>query len=299
MPDVPPLRSLLFVPGSRADRVAKALAGPADAVIIDLEAAITRHEAPRARAIVRDALDGHGAGDGHLLVRVSGVDEDDFPLDLEAAVHPRLCAVVLPQVSGVDDVRRADAALAALEADRGLQPGSIALLPLLETAGSVRAAWEIATSAARIAYLGVATARGGDLARSIGYRWTPAGHETLFLRSKVLLDVRAAGVANPTCGVWADIADLDGLRRYAEECQDLGYEGLLVIHPSHVPVVNDVFTPTADEIAEWQEVLDAMAEAEAAGAGAIRVRGQLVDAAHVATARQQLDRAERLGLNRS
>jgi citrate lyase subunit beta / citryl-CoA lyase len=117
MPDVPPLRSLLFVPGSRADRVAKALAGPADAVIIDLEAAITRHEAPRARAIVRDALDGHGAGDGHLLVRVSGVDEVDFTLDLEAAVHPQLCAVVLPQVSGIDDVRRADAALAAWEAD--------------------------------------------------------------------------------------------------------------------------------------------------------------------------------------
>jgi citrate lyase subunit beta/citryl-CoA lyase len=103
-------------------------------------------------------------------------------------------------------------------------------------------------------------------------------------------------VFNPLSGIWGVIDDLYGLRAFAEHSRDLGYEGLMCIHPSHVPVIHAVFTPTEAEIAHWRAVIDAMARAEAAGIAAIRLEGRLVDVAHVHTARRNLERAARLGV---
>ena len=144
--------------------------------------------------------------------------------------------------------------------------------------------------------MGGATSRGGDLARSIGFRFSAEGKETLFLRSKVLVDVRAAGIPNPISGLWGRVDDLEGLRAFAEESRDLGYEGLMTIHPKQVPIVNAIFSPSAEEIGEWRRIIEAMKLAEREGKGAIRFDGRLIDAAHVETARQQLERARRLGL---
>jgi citrate lyase subunit beta/citryl-CoA lyase len=130
----------------------------------------------------------------------------------------------------------------------------------------------------------------------MGYRWSEEGTETLHFRSKVLLDVRAAGVENPLSGMWGDVADLDGLRRLAHQTAGLGYEGMMVIHPTHVPVVNEIFSPSAGEIAEWQETLRVMEAATEEGRGVTTIAGQVVDEAHVLTARQQLRRAARWGL---
>ena len=107
--------------------------------------------------------------------------------------------------------------------------------------------------------------------------------------------MRAAGVPNPLSGLWGVIDDLDGLAVFATRTRDLGYEGMMVIHPSHLPIVNAAFTPTPDEIAGWRRIVAAMAEAEDAGSGAIRLDGRLIDVAHVHTARRELARAERLG----
>ncbi|HEX7096190.1 MAG TPA: hypothetical protein VF183_09920, partial [Acidimicrobiales bacterium] len=116
------------------------------------------------------------------------------------------------------------------------------------------------------------------------------------IRSKVLVDVRAAGVPNPLSGMWGDVADLDGLARFAQQTAQLGYEGMMVIHPTHVPVVNEIFSPTAEDIEEWSAVIAAMDDAAADGRGAIRFRGQLIDEAHVKTAHQGLARARAFGL---
>ena len=160
----------------------------------------------------------------------------------------------------------------------------------------MRSAYEIARASARVAYMGGATSRAGDLTRSLGYRWTPEGKETLFLRSKVLVDVRAAGVANPLSGLWGAVDDSDGLLAFARQSRDLGYEGLMVIHPSHLAIVNEIFSPAEDEIAEWRRIIEAMQAAEEEGRGAIRLEGRLIDAAHVVTARQGLARARALGV---
>jgi citrate lyase subunit beta/citryl-CoA lyase len=130
----------------------------------------------------------------------------------------------------------------------------------------------------------------------MGYRWTPLGLETLYFRSKVLLDVRAAGVPNPLSGMWGDVEDLVGLRALADQTRDLGYAGMMVIHPTHVAVVNEVFSPAEDDVVLWREILTAMGEAAGRGRGAIRLRGEIVDEAHVKTAQEGLARAREFGL---
>ena len=286
-----PVRSLLFVPANREDRMHKALTVGADAVILDLESAIPRGEAIVARRMVRDLLDAHRPPRPAVFVRVSEIDSTDFDADLEACAHDHLAGVVLPQVTGPDDVRRAAAAL-----DRVDPQGRIVLFPLVETARAVREAYEIACASERIAYFGGGVSRDGDIARSIGYRWTPEGTETLYMRSKVLIDSRAAGIVNPVTGIWGSVDDLDGLRAFAQQSRDLGYEGLQCIHPKHLPIIHEIFTPSAADIAHWQHVIAVMDEAEQRGSAAIRLDGRLVDVAHVKTAHKNLERARRLGL---
>ncbi|SPL99432.1 Citrate lyase beta chain [[Actinomadura] parvosata subsp. kistnae] len=288
----PPLRSLLFVPGTRTGWLAKAEAAGADAAILDLEDAVPPDGKAAARAAVAEAV-ANTTGDLALLVRVNPLDGWAGAEDLRAVAHPHLTAVVLPKVHGPDDVRLADRLLSWCEREHGLPDGHIALVPLLESAAALREAYEIARAAPRVAYLGAVTGKGGDVERAVGYRWSPSGTETLALRARVLLDARAAGVPCPVAGLWTDIADLDGLRAFAEQNRSLGYEGMIVIHPSHVPVINEVFSPTPEELARYERLLAAMEQAQASGAGAIVFEGDMVDEAMAARARAALHRARR------
>lgn len=291
-----PVRSLLFVPGDRTDWMPKATASGADAVVFDLEGSLPPAGKDEGRRAVRRLLDQVSDDGPAVLVRVNDVRSEEFRRDLDVIVGERLAGVLLPQVAGIDDVLETDAALADVESRRGLVEGSVLLDPLMETPQALRTAFEIASSCDRIAYMGAGISKRGDIARTMGYVWSEEGLETLFFRSKVLLDVRAAGVPNPLSGMWGDVADLDGLRRFASSTRGLGYEGMMVIHPSHVPVVNEVFSPPREELDLWKEILVAMDEAHAEGRGVIRLRGEVVDEAHVHTARQELARAERLGI---
>ncbi|WP_419849623.1 HpcH/HpaI aldolase/citrate lyase family protein [Candidatus Poriferisocius sp.] len=285
--DPPPIRSLLFVPANRADRMQKALASDADGVVFDLESAITRGTAGEARANVCHALESHTPDQPAVFVRVSAVGTVDFASDLDACLHPSLTAVMLPQVTGPEEVAATDSALKSTDAR---------IMPLVETASAVQRAYELATASDRVAYMGGATSRQGDLARSIGYEWTPEGTETLYLRQKVLIDVRSAGVPNPLSGLWGTIDDLDGLTHFAQQTRQFGYEGMMIIHPSHIPIVNQIFSPTPEDIAAWRRLIAAVEEADIQGIGAFRHEGRLIDHAHLLTARQNLSRAERLGL---
>jgi citrate lyase subunit beta/citryl-CoA lyase len=116
------------------------------------------------------------------------------------------------------------------------------------------------------------------------------------LRSQVLLNVRAAHVRHPISGTWGLIDDLDGLEHFATQTKSLGYEGMMAIHPAQVPIINQVFSPSAADIDRWRETIAAMEEARTRGIGAVRVRGRLVDEAHVKSAHVGLRYAEELGL---
>ncbi len=285
------LRSALFTPGHRADRVAKARDSGADAVILDLEDAVPAAARASARDQVR-ARTGQpaGAGGPRWCVRVNPAGSADIGPDLDAAVGPGLLAVLLPKVSGPQDVCELDAELTRRESAAGLAAGQIRIWPLLESAAAVVRADLIAAASPRVAYLGGGTSDGGDLAASVGFTWTADGWETLYLRSKVLLDARAAGVPHPMTGVVTELSDPSVVWRFARQSRQLGYEGLMAIHPSQVPVANAVFGSTPDERARAAATLAALEEAERSGQGATRHAGRMVDAAMRSAAERVLSR---------
>jgi citrate lyase subunit beta/citryl-CoA lyase len=291
-----PLRSVLFVPGHRQRWIEPARASGADGIIFDLEDAVPLPEIKAARAVVREAIETHGNSGPALIVRVGPAGSEALDADLDAVVYPGLAGIAVPLVSTPEEIKAVDRRLDELEAERGMPVGSTIVWPIIETAMAARFSFEIAAASDRVAYMGGGTSRQGDIARSIGFRWSPEGSETMVLRSWVVLNVRAAGVPFPISGMWSVIDDFDGLRAFAEQSRSLGYAGLMAIHPTHIAIINEVFTPTVEEIERWQEVIRVMREAQANGVGAIRMYGQLVDEADIKTAEVGLEHAKRFGL---
>ena len=160
----------------------------------------------------------------------------------------------------------------------------------------MRNVYEIVTQCRRVTQVTLAAGPGGDAARAIGYAWSREGTETLYLRAKVLLDARAAGVQYPTISSWWNIKDLEGLERDAKWNRQLGYRGQTVMHPSHVPIVNAVFTPSEEEIAFHKGLIEAMEDAQRKGIAAVTYKGDMVDEAMLKTSRELLDFARSIGV---
>ncbi|MDZ7378372.1 MAG: CoA ester lyase [candidate division KSB1 bacterium] len=291
-----PLRSVLYVPGNKEDWMRKAPRYGADALILDLEDSVPENAKAAARPLVRRMLEELGAAGQTVFVRVNSLATGLTGEDLEAVTCPALYGVVLPKVQGPADVVEVDVLLKFFERKAGMAVGAICINPALETAQGIRCAYDIAMASERVAHMGGSGGKGGDTARSIGFQWTPEGLETLFVKSKVLVDARAAGVQYPLSGGWMDIHHLEGLRTLAIQLRQLGYTGMELIHPSHVPVVNDVFTPTREEIAHWQGLIQAMEDCRRQGSAAVTYAGDMVDAAHEETARTMLARVKEWGL---
>ena len=208
----------------------------------------------------------------------------------------------MPKITGPADVHAADAILRCVEVELGIDVGSTLLYPILETASAIRNAYEIAMASERVAYMGGAVSRFGDICADIGFRWTRDGTETLFIREKVLIDARAAGIRYPISGMWGGANDdLEGLREWLTELRDIGYFGMMMGNKEHVPIVNAAFTPTPEEVAYWRELDRLTREAEAADERVIygdanQGEGHEVHIAHVATARKLLVWARELGV---
>jgi citrate lyase subunit beta / citryl-CoA lyase len=280
----PRVRSALFVPGSRGDLLERAHERGADALLVDLEDSVVADQLDAARARVGAWIrDRPATGHPVACVRIRPLDEGQLDDDLDAVVHPGLTAVLVPKVVHEDDVVRVAEALAFHEGRRGLARGAVRIWPLVETAVAIQRSDRIARASERIAYMGGGTSRQGDIARALGFRWSAGGEETLYLRSKVLVDVRAAEVPNPISGLVSTLDGTADLEAFARQSRALGYEGVMVIHPSQVPLVNAVFSPTDEERRDAREVLAALADAEARGLGAITHRGRMIDRANIET----------------
>src|SRR4030095_455504 len=144
--------------------------------------------------------------------------------------------------------------------------------------------------------VGLAAGPGGDAARAIGYQWTKEGTETLFFRSQAVLDAPALATQSRTISSWWNIKELEGLERDARWNRQLGFRGQTVMHPSHVPIVNRVFTPTTDEIEFYKGLIQAMEDATRKGIAAVTYKGDMVDEAMVKTSRELLAFAKSIGL---
>ena len=273
------LRSLLFVPGDRPDRMEKALAAGADAVILDLEDSVVPANKPEARRAVADFLTAHQTAP--LWVRINPLGGPEADKDLAAIVTGRPDGIVLPKAEGGASVSD----LAHRLTERGNVTAMIlaiatetpAAIFSLGTYGGVKRLAGLSWGAEDLpAAVGAASAREDD------GRYTPPYE---LARSLTLFGAAAAGVA-PIETVFPDFRSLDGLAAYCARARRDGFTGMLAIHPSQVAVINAAFTPTEEEIAHARAIVAAF-EANP-GAGALSLDGRMIDRPHLVQAQRLL-----------
>lgn len=287
-----PMRSWLFAPGDSEKKMAKAADSAADIVLFDLEDAVAPENKPEARTLVRAMLASRAAGCARLWVRVNPLDGPHTLSDLAAVMPARPGGIMLPKAQGRQDMERLDHYLSALEVANGIAQGTTPVIALVtETAESM-----FHTGSYKGAPRVVAMSWGAeDLADSIGAsaNRNPDGSYGFtyeLARSLCLLGAASAGVAAIET-IQADFRDLEGLKARAEKVRRDGFAGMLAIHPAQVDVINAAFTPSEDELAEAQAIVDLFAANP--GAGTLGYKGGMLDRPHLSRALQLLGRAGR------
>jgi len=280
-------RSWLFAPGDSDKKMDKAAGGPADIVLLDLEDAVAPENKPLARTMIADFLQRNAAGRERLWVRVNPLDGPHTLADLAAVMPGRPGGIMLPKARGREDVETLDKYLSALEVANNIEQGSTKVIVLVtETAEGM-----LNTGVYKGAPRTVALSWGAeDLADDLGCsdNRNPDGSYSFtfeLARTMCLLGAATAGVLAIET-IQGDFKDLDGLRKRAEKVRRDGYRGMLAIHPAQVDVINAAFTPTAEEIAAAQEIVDLFAANP--GVGTIGHKGAMLDRPHLSRAQALL-----------
>jgi len=276
------IRSALFTPGTEASRLRKAVTIGSDVCIFDLEDSVPAGREADARQTVRQALE-ELRGRGRIWVRVHSASSPEMAEDLAAIPLEKADAVVLPKVRSRQDVLSCRAAILAAKGRADLP-----LVAMVETALGVLNAVDIARAPE---VLGLAFGR-FDLSADLGVDPDGGSPALNAARAAVVLASTAAGLHPPIDSPWIKIHDLDGLRAAAQRARADGFGGMQLIHPSHVDTVNEVFSPTAEELTWAQGIVASSAEAESSGLGAYTRDGQMVDEAIVKRARAILRDAQ-------
>ncbi len=286
-----PMRSILFVPGHKEGWPEKAVAAGADGIILDLEDAVPAAMKTQAREIVAASIRTLARSSRRVgvYVRLNALETGLTGDDLEKVAIDGLDGVLLPKNYGPRDIIACDALITHFERKNGVPAGRIEIVVSLETAQAYSQCEAILAASPRVATLFAGTAKDADVSRSIGFQFTPGGQETLYLRSRALLAVRASGRQSSWVGLWQDLKDPEGARAFARHNRELGFTTLVMIHPSHIAVANEVFSPTEQDVIFYQGMIDAFETAEAQGDAAVLYEGQHIDYAHVKTARQVLE----------
>lgn len=285
------MRSWLFAPGDSEKKMAKAAESAADIALFDLEDAVAPENKPVARQMVHDVIRANPGHRARLWVRVNPLDGPYTLLDLAAVMPAHPGGIMLPKAYGRQDVEVLNHYLSALEVANGIEEGSTPIIMLLtETAESMFHAGNFKGAPRLVAM----TWGAEDSADSIGASSnTNADGSYSFTyelaRSMCLLGAATAGVT-PIETIQGDFRDLERLRTRAEMVRRNGFRGMLAIHPAQVDVINQAFTPSAEEIAEAREIV-AMFEANP-GVGAIGYKGGMLDRPYLSRALQLLAQVE-------
>lgn len=282
----PPHRSVLFVPGSNSRMLDKATSSEADAIRVDLEDAVAPGEKETARELVGRSIPAFGSKP--VYVRVNALSTGITLADLQSVVQPGLRGVVVPKASSARDLHVVDHLLFLAERQAGMTIGQTSVIATIEGVDGAANCRDVLRSSARLTGVQIGTAQNGDTQREVGYQWTAGGSETLYLRSRVLLEGRAARLSHLLEGPYVRHQDDEGLRVEAGVGRQLGYTGKAAIHPRQVEIINEVFSPTAEELGYYRDLVSAMEEAYDRGVAAITFDGKLVDTAMLEHARQIL-----------
>jgi citrate lyase subunit beta/citryl-CoA lyase len=272
----------------------------ADALILDLEDAVPLDQKQQARENVARALAEFGDASFGRFVRINAWRTGMTVLDVWETAVPGLDGVMLAKAEDVEDITALDLMLGDLEIARGLPPGHIEIIPLCETARAKYRHFELCEASERVRRAGGAggAVPGADATRALNIRATSdEGNEEYLMNARSGLEARAAGVTQILGGMTSKISDLDLVRRLAQRAKALGATGSMSIHPSHVPIHNEVFSPSQEEILHAKEVMEAIADAVAHDRAAARLHDEMIDYAHVRTSIEILDQARSIGLD--
>jgi len=282
---LPLWRSMLFVPAIQRKFVEGAPKRGADAIILDLEDSVPPAEKPRARAALREAAEIAGRGGADIVVRINRPLRLAIP-DIEAAVSMRVAALALPKIESASHVQLLAEVVSELEAERGLVEGQTRFMVLVETASAFFRLEEIARAHPRLVGM---TLGSEDFATSVGM--VPEAEGLLFPKQQLVIAARAAGIMPMGfVGSIADFRDLDAFRATIRRSRRLGFVGAPCIHPSQVPILNQEFAPSADEVAHAERVVATYEKATAEGVGAIQLDGRMIDVPIVERAQDVLAR---------
>jgi citrate lyase subunit beta/citryl-CoA lyase len=273
-------RSYLFAPGNVTRRVEKALTLDADVVIIDLEDSVAISDKAATRKLAAQALKRPRRARGYL--RVNAASTPFCYADLVETLHEGVEGVLLPKVESAAELHAIDWLIAALEREHGIPEGRIDLIPQVETAAGVqrierivqarnlrqyKAPWRVK----RVAF------GAGDFANDVGLSVSADEPELAEARARIVMICRAAGLENPIDSPWFHMRDAEGFRRALERSRRGGFQGRLCIHPDQIAPVNAAYRPSAEELAQAARIVAAFREAEAKGAAAIQLDGQMID----------------------
>lgn len=286
-------RSLLFLPGNNPNMIINAAYLGADALIFDLEDAVSPAEKDAARLLVRNTMRYGDLSGVEVIVRINSSDTEYWRLDLDAIIPERPSIILLPKASTPEEVQLVSDYIGEVEKRCGIAEGTVALMPLIETALGVENSYLIAKRERVCAlFLGAE-----DLTADLQCKRTKEGREIEYARTRLVVAARAAGVEVYDTP-FTDVNDDEGIVIDAEYAKSLGFSGKAAISPRHVEPINKAFSPTDADISYAYEVIEAIQIAKAEGKGAISLRGKMIDAPIVARAERTIAAAEALGLGK-
>ena len=288
------LRSLLFVPGNKANMLEKALALAPDALVPDMEDSVPVAEKANARATIRSWLPRLAATGIPVIPRVNALDTDWLEADLEAVVGPGIFGISVGKVRGAADIAAISQRIGALERRAGLSPSTLRLLPWIETAEAIVNVSAICRASERI--VGVAFG-GEDFTFDMGVERLEDDSQVAYARQALCVAARAAHVLALDTPYFK-LRNLEGLRDSSLRAKSIGFKGRFAIHPEQIDALNECFSPSAHEIAHAERVVAAFEEAERRGRGSTSLDGWVIDVPVVKRARALLELAQRMRAER-
>ncbi len=285
-------RSLLYVPGNMPSMLQNIPLFQCDAVQIDLEDAVPLSEKDAARILVRRFLDNYKDRNKEILVRINGLDTKWALDDLKAVLPALPDGIRLPKADSPEIVERLDTLLTEYEEELGLKVGHFRILPSIETAQGVLNAAKTALASERLIGLAFGAE---DYTATMEINRTKTGEELFNARMNVLWGAKAAGI-QAIDSIFADVNDMESLRKETELIKKLGFTGKCMINPRQIDVIHDVFAPKQEEVDYALEVIEAIKRAREMGTGVISLKGKMIDRPVVVRAARVLNTARAHGM---
>ena len=267
------LRSLIFVPGNRANMLERALEFPADIIMVDLEDSVPPGEKVAARQVASEWITRLRQAGQRVMVRANSLDTGLTPDELAALISPDLYGVSVGKTESASDLHQIERLIAPLESGAGLTAGQIKLIPWIESARAIVNVNDMASALDRT--VGIAFGA-EDFTNDMGIQRTDDGQEVYHARCTVAIAARAAGIASLD-SPYVAFRNPDGLRADAGAARQMGYTGKFAIHPSQVESINELFSPLPEDVAYARRVMEAWREAEANGRGSLSLDDKMVD----------------------